>query len=169
MAQRLKYIVLNETNLTNNATVNVSNHTSTNQPSTAGDIATRVLIDRIEIDFPDGGMASGGMPVAFSLLLNRASGGIMTVASFASNYEVGSYTIRLIGSNNDTPWQNTLSGLRWFNFTGTGSMSNNLGITYWTVPAQFYTKPGDYLSIYTYNSSAGTQTVRASLVCISEY
>lgn len=159
MATRVKHLRITTSITADDSLQNVTSHT-TNTPSTAGDITTRVLIDRITV----AGLNTSNPVASFRL----QCGGI-DVARFSTS-NLGSNSILVLSGSNSTSYStNSTSGaLRFLDLSGSGALLSSGIDVQWFCPAQFYSQIGDYFQIAVSNGG-GTVSTNLNLICIGEY
>lgn len=159
MATRVKHLRITTSITADGTFQNVTSHT-TNTPSTAGDITTRVLIDRITVDGLD--------PTIPQTRFRLQCGGI-DVARFSTN-TLGSNSILVLSGSNSTSYFTNAdgSGLGFLDLSGSGILASGSTDVQWFCPAQFYSQVGDFFQILVSNGG-GTVSTNLNLICIGEY
>lgn len=173
MATRIKRIqeTLGFTGVTS-ATVTLSE-----QPSTTGDIITRVLLSRIVLYNLTASQQLG--------LVVSVSGTNRIVASATFNLNSGQTTVTFSGSDASSyvafaagTTGTTVSYAPQVNlsFSGSGTIPTNSNFGggsggWWNIPSSFYTIPGETvtLTLTSYTSGSTTCQAAVTLVCIGEY
>ena len=159
MATRVKHLRITTNITADDSLQNVTSHT-TNTPSTAGDITTRVLIDRITVD---------GLNASNPITSFRLQCGGIDVAQFSTNSIGARSTLVLSGSNSTSYSTNADSvGLRFLDLSGSGVLNSGGTEVQWFCPAQFYSQVGDFFQIAVSNGG-GTVSTNLNLICIGEY
>ena len=135
--------------------------TLSEQPSTTGDIVTRVLIDRLTIINYN----------ASQINTFTVSCGNLIVASGEWYNQNTVETIICSGSDSTVMYQGGAgSGGRITALAGTGVSATSTYYAWWTIPTQFYSVPGESVSITFTNGGGSSQgSIIVSLICIGEY
>lgn len=144
--------------------------TLSENPSTTGDITTRVLIDSI---WWVGG-SDGGTPSTSYLIINLA-GKVVARCYFGGQNPSNSFSNVLItGGDSYTTYSSSqtfgFSGAIPNNMSGSGQISLiGVGTATWHFPTQFYSSVGDSVTFEQTSQNTTGLILRVSLICIGEY